>query len=63
MSICLIAGLIKRILVYKKSYYLEPNCRKRNKVRIELNLPKYATKSDTNKGTSVDKSKIDKKSD
>ena len=40
-----IIGLIK-ILLYKMSYFPEPYTRSKNKIKVELNLCNYATKSD-----------------
>ena len=46
MKIHLIVGLIKKILLYKMSYFSEPyNCSK-NKIKVEIHLSNYATKSD-----------------
>ena len=41
----LIVGLIKKILLYKVSYFSEPTHSK-NKIKNDLNLFSYATKSD-----------------
>ena len=45
MIIYLIVGLIKKILLYKMSYFSKPHTNK-NKIEAELNLSNYATKSD-----------------
>ena len=46
MAIHLTAGLLKKILLYKMSYFSEPyNCSK-NKIKVEIHLSNYATKSD-----------------
>ena len=42
----LTVGLIKRISLYKMSYFLQPYTLSKNKVKAELDLPNYATKSD-----------------
>ena len=42
----LTVGLIKRISLYKITYFLEPYTLSKSKVKAELDLPNYATKSD-----------------
>ena len=42
----LTVGLIKRISLYKMSYFLQPYTLSKNKVKAELDLPNYAAKSD-----------------
>ena len=44
MIVRLIVGLIKKILLYKMSFFLEPCSRNKNKVKVELDLSNYATK-------------------
>ena len=60
--IFLIVGLIKKIL-YKMSYFPKPNTSNKNKVKGELDLPNYKTKSNLKNATSVDKLKFAKKAD
>ena len=43
--ILLIVRLIKKIL-YKMSHFPEPHTQSRNKIKVELDLSNYATKSD-----------------
>ena len=38
MITCLIVGLMRKILLYKMSYYSEPDSHIRNKIKVELNL-------------------------
>ena len=45
MIIRLIAGLIKEILLYKMSYFPEPYSINKIKIKVELDLSNYATKS------------------
>ena len=44
MIILLTAGLIKKILLNKMSYFPEPYNRSKNKIAVELDLSIYATK-------------------
>ena len=46
MIIHLIVGLIKKISLYKMSYFPEPCTHSKNKVKVKLGLPNYAIKSD-----------------
>ena len=46
MIILLTIGLIKKILLYKMSYFPERCIRRKNKIKVKLDLPNYATKSD-----------------
>ena len=48
MIIRLIAGLIKKISLYKVSYYQEPDSHGRNKIKGQLDFSNYATKTVTN---------------
>ena len=45
------------------SYFPEPYCQIKNKIKVELDLSKYATKSDKKGATSIDTSKFAKKVD
>ena len=56
MIVRLIAGLIKMILLYKMSYYPEPDSHGKNKMKGELYLSDYAVKSEVEKPTVVDTS-------
>ena len=60
LIIHLIVGLMKVILLYKVSHFPEPTHSK-NKLKIDLNLFSYATKSDLKNGTGADKSKFAKR--
>ena len=44
--IILTVGLIKKMLLYKMSHFLEPLTHSKNKIEVELNLSNYAIKSD-----------------
>ena len=63
MIILLKVGLIKKILVFKMSYFPEPYKRSRNKIKVELYLSNYAAKSDLKSTTGVDTLKFAKKTD
>ena len=54
MVILVIVGSIKKILLYKTSYFPEPYTRSKNKIKAELYLSNYATKSDLNNETGGD---------
>ena len=54
MIIHLIVGLIKKILLYKMSFFPEPYTRSKNKIKIELDFSDYATKSDLKNAIGVD---------
>ena len=45
MIIHLIVGLIKKISLYKMSYFSEQYTPSKNKIKLELHLSNYATKS------------------
>ena len=63
MIIHLIVGLTKMILLHKMSYFTEPYGHSKHKVKVELVLPKYATKSNLKRATHINTSKFAKKSD
>ena len=63
MIIHLTVGLIKKISLYKVSYFLESYSHNKSKIRVELDLSSYATKSDLQKVTSINTSKFTKKVD
>ena len=54
MIIHLIVGLIKKILLYKMSFFPEPYTRSKNKIKTELDFSDYATKSDLKNAIGVD---------
>ena len=60
MAILLTVGLMKKLLLYKMSYFKEPYTSK-NKIELELGLSNYAAKSDLKNATSVDASDFAKK--
>ena len=62
MLIQLIVGLIKKISLYKMSYFLEPYAH-RKKIKFRLELSNYATKSDLKRATYVDISDLAKNVD
>ena len=63
MIILLTVGLIKKISLYKVSYFPEPYTHSKNKIKVELDLSYYATKTDLINTTDVDASKFAKKDD
>ena len=63
MIILLIVGLTKMILLHKMSYFTESYGHSKHKVKVELVLPKYATKSNLKRATHINTSKFAKKSD
>ena len=46
MTICLLAGQIKKKILYKINYYSEPNSHGKQIKKVELDLSNYAIKSD-----------------
>ena len=46
MIIHLIVEVIKNILLYKMSYFVEPFTRSKNESKDDLNLVNYSTKAD-----------------
>ena len=46
MTIHLIVGLIKKISLYKMSYFPEPYTHRKSKITVKLDQSNYATKSD-----------------
>ena len=63
MIIHLTVALIKKILLYKMSYFPEPYTRSKNKIKVELGLPNCATKSDLKSSIGLDTSDFAKKAD
>ena len=61
MILLLIVGLITKISLDKTSYFPEPYNRSRNKLKVELDLSNYSTRSDLKNATGVDTSKFVKK--
>ena len=59
--IILSTGFMKKILLYKISYFPEPFNRCINKIKVQLDLPNYATKSDLEIAASADKLKFAEK--
>ena len=59
----LIVGLIKIILIHKMSYLPEPYKCSKNKIKFELDLLNYATKSDLKSATGIDTWKSAKMTD
>ena len=57
MIIYLKVRIIKKILLYKFSYFSEPYTRDKNK-KVELDLSNYATKFDLKNATGLDTSKL-----
>ena len=48
--------LIKKISLYKMSYFPEPNTHSKDKIKVALDLSSYASKSDLKSATGVDAS-------
>ena len=63
MIIQLIVRSIKKILLYKTSYFSELYTFSRSKIKGELDFSNYATKSDLKSAAGVDTSKFDKEVD
>ena len=63
MIIRLIAGLIKKISLYKLTYFPEPYTDTKQKMKFELDFYNYATKSGWKSRTGFDTTKIAKKVD
>ena len=61
--ILLTVGFIKKISLYKMSYFPELYTRRKSKKKVELDLSNYATKSNLKNATGVDKLKFAKKAD
>ena len=62
MIITLIAGLIKKILLYKNELF-PPHGHSKNKIKTDLDQSNYAIKSDLENVTAVDTSGYAKKDD
>ena len=58
-----IVGLIKKILLYKMSYFPEPYTRSKNKFKVKLDLSYYATKPESKSVTGFHTSNSAKNSD
>ena len=57
MVIYLIVELMKKMFLNKMSYFPEPYTDSKNKLKVELDLYNYETKSDLTSATGVDTSK------
>ena len=60
MRIVLTVGLMKKISLYKMSYFPEPYTRSKSKIKLELHLHNSAIKSDLKNVAGVDASKFAK---
>ena len=60
MIIDLIPGYTKMISLYKISYFSEPYNHSKNQIKVELDLPDYATKSDSKGATNINTRKFAK---
>ena len=58
MIIHLIVGWVKRILLYKMSYFPKPHDHSKNEIEVELDLSSYAKISDLKNATDVDTSEF-----
>ena len=56
MIIHLIVGLIKKILLYKLSYFPDPYTHSKNEIKVEVDFSNFATKSDVKNATGFDTS-------
>ena len=56
ITIYLIIGLIKKISLYKMSYFPKLYSHNKNKIKVEQDLSNYATKSDFKGATGIDTS-------
>ena len=56
-------GLIKKVLIYKRSYFPEPYTHSKKKIKVELDLSSYARKSDLKNATGIDTLKVVKEVD
>ena len=61
MIIRLIVGSIKKILLYKMSYFPEPYTRSKNKIKVDLDLSNNSTKDDLKNVIGVEASYFSKK--
>ena len=59
----LIVGLIKNLSLHKMRYYPKPDSYERNKIKVELHLSNYATKSYLKGETGIDSSEFNKRAD
>ena len=59
----LIVGLIKNLLLHKVRYNPKPDSYERNKIKVELHLSNYATKSYLKGKTGIDSSEFTKRAD
>ena len=59
----LTVGLLKKISLYKMSYFPKPYSQNKNKIKVELDLSHYATQSDFKKCNKYGYIKIAKKDD
>ena len=62
MVVIFIVGLIKKISLYKMSYFLDAHICSKNSIKVELDLSNYAIKSDLKNVAGVDTSNFAKKS-
>ena len=58
MRIVLTVGLMKKISLYKMSYFPEPYTRSKSKIKLELHLHNSAIKSDLKNAAGVDASNL-----
>ena len=61
MVIHLIAGQIKKISLYKVSFFPKSYSRNKSNIKFELFLSNYTPESDLNRATDIDISKFPKK--
>ena len=59
----LTVALIRKISLYKMSYFPKPYTRSKNKIKVELDLSNYATKCDSKNAAGVDASYFATKAD
>ena len=63
LTVRLIAGLIRKISLYKLSYFPKPYTHSKHKMKFALDFYNYAPKSDWKSTTGFDTTKIAKKVD
>ena len=63
MIILLTVGLIKKISLYKMSYFIKSYTLNKNKIKVEFDFFNYSTKFDLKHATGVDISNFAKKHD
>ena len=63
MIILLTVGLMKKISLHRMSYFPDPYTHSKNKIKVELDLSNYPTKSHLKNAIDGDTSEFSKKTD